>query len=109
VPGEPLHPPELAARGRPGEGRKELAYNVPVAVDAARGLMVAEPVGNEESDHHQRVPRWDEVQENRGPVAAETGADGGYQSAVGWAEAEAKAYPVLVNLGPEAGGKRGGP
>jgi len=106
---EHLYPQELDARVMPCEGRKEPTYNAQVAVDAASGLIGAEPVGNEESDNRQLVPMLDEVQENLGQVAAETVADGSYKSAVGLAEAEAKAYPVLVNLGQEAGSKRGGP
>ena len=71
--------------------------------------MVAADVTNEENDHPQLVPMLDEAEENLGQVAQETVADGGYQSAVGLAEAEAKAYPVLVPRGQEAGAKRGGP
>ena len=106
---EHLNPQELEARVMPCEGRKELAYNAQVVVDEASGLMVAEDVTNEENDHHQLVPMLEEVEENLGQVAAETVADGGYQSVVGLAEAEAKAYPVLVHMGQEAGSKRGGP
>jgi transposase len=106
---EHLHPQELEARVMPCEGRKELAYNAQVVVDEASGLMVAEDVTNEENDHHQLVPMLEEAEENLGQVAQETVADGSYQSMVGLGEAERKGYAVLVNLGQEAGAKRGGP
>ena len=104
-----LHPQEPEARVMPCEGRTELGYNAQVAVDEASGLIVAQDVVNEENDHHQLVPMLDEVKENLGAVAEETVADGSYNSAVGLGEAAAKGYAVLVNLGHEAGAKRGGP
>jgi transposase len=104
-----LHPEEPEARMMPCEERKELAYNAQVAVDEASGLIVGEEVVNEESDNRRLVPMLDEVKENLGGVAEETVADGGYKSSVGFGEAEAKGYSVLVHLGGDAAGKQGGP
>lgn len=106
---EHLHPEEPEARMMPCEDRKELAYNAQVAVDESSGLIVGEDVVNEESDNRRLVPMLDEVKENLGGVAEETVADGGYKSSVGFGEAEAKNYSVLVHLGGDAAGREAGP
>jgi transposase len=106
---EHLHPQEPEARLMPCEGRKDLAYNAQVVVDADSTMVVAAEVVSEESDNRQLVPMLEEVNSHLGEVAEETVADGGYKSSVALGEAEAKGYSVLVNWGGDASGRRPGP
>lgn len=62
--------------------------------------MAAEVV-NAETDNQQLVPMLDQVQENLGATAQETRADGGYVSAAGLAQAEARGYEVLTPASSE--------
>jgi transposase len=92
---------EMAARLMKG-GRQpglQLGYNAQVVVDAKSGMIVAQGVSNEQTDHRQLIAMLEEVKENLGQVAEQTVADGGYHSAEVLAEAEERGYEVLVNEG----------
>lgn len=81
-----------------------LAYNAQTVVDSG-GLIVAEAVVNEETDHEQLVPMLDEVKENVGRVAEESVADAGYHSGEQLEQAEEREYAVVVGEQRHTAGK----
>ena len=103
-----LHPQEPEARLMPCEGRQDPADNAQAVVDAQAGIIVAEEAVQAESDIAQLVPMLEEVQANRGAVAKDTVAAGGYSSGEQWEEAQARGYEVLVAPGAETGGPKRG-
>lgn len=95
---EHLHPTDEDARMMRGGGKKEFAYNAQVVVDEASGMIVAEEVVNNETDHHCLVPMLEEVESVVGQTAEETVADAGYASGRELVRAEEREYGVVVNL-----------
>jgi transposase len=91
------NPFEKDARPLKGCG---LGYNAQAMVDDTAGLIVAEAVVSDANDQKQLVPMVDQVVERFGQPAAETLADGGYNTERALAEAEEKNYEVLVAAGP---------
>jgi transposase len=77
---------------------KKFAYNAQAVVDEQSKVIVAADVVTDESDNYQLVPMLGQVEENLGQVAEQTVADAGYQATTEFAQAEAKGYPILVNL-----------
>jgi transposase len=77
---------------------KQFAYNAQAVVDQNSKLIVAADVVVDESDNYQLVPMLEQVEQNIGKVAGQTAADAGYKAVTGLAEAEARGFPVLVNL-----------
>jgi transposase len=96
-----LHPGEPEARLMKVGAGVAPAYNAQMVADGASGLLVAAEVFNAETDNQQLVPMLDQVQENLGDTAQETLADGGYVSAAGMAQAEARGYEVLTPASSE--------
>jgi len=83
-----------------------LAYNAQTVVESG-GLIVAEAVVSEETDHQQLVPMLDQVKANVGQVAAETVADAGYHTGEQLQQAEARQYGVVIGEQRHTGGKAG--
>jgi transposase len=98
-----LHPGEAEARMmKCGEGYR-FGYNAQAVVAAGSGLIVGAEVVNAESDAHLLTGMVGEAAATVGKAAGETVADGGYFSGEELARAEELQYPVVVNLGAEAG------
>lgn len=98
-----LHPAEPEAqmmklRG----GQNALSYNAQAVVDHDSDLIIAEDVVSDGSDNAQLVPMTQQVLDNTGQVAGCTLGDGGYRSGEQLFEAEARNFPVLVNMQEEA-------
>ena len=74
-----------------------LAYNAQTVTDAASGLIVAEGVLTDETDHHALVPMIEQVEGHLGQAAEETVGDGGYHSGEQLKEAEERGYGVVIN------------
>ena len=100
---------ELEREARFMKTRREgtaLAYNAQTVVESG-GLIVAEAVVTEETDHQQLVPMLEQVNETLGTVAAETVADAGYHSGEQLQQAEQRQYGVVVGEQRQPGGKAG--
>jgi len=100
---------ELEREARFMKTRREgtaLAYNAQTVVESG-GLIVAQAVVSEETDHQQLVPMLEQVQEMVGVVAAETVADAGYHSGEQLQHAEQRQYGVVVGEQRQPGGKAG--
>jgi hypothetical protein len=93
-----LHPVDRDARMMHGKDGLCMAYNAQAVVDQASGLIVAEDVVNEETDHGQLVLMVDGVRDNLGEAASETVADAGYYSPGELAKAEEEGINVVINL-----------
>jgi transposase len=93
-----LNPKDEDARVMKCGSRKKFAYNAQAVVDHKSKLIVAAEVVTDESDNYQLVPMLEQVEENLGKVAEQSVADAGYFATSQLAEAEQRAYPVLVNL-----------
>ena len=91
-------PAEPDARMMKCEGRVVFAYNGQAVVDEDSGLIVAEDVGNGESDTGQLAPMIEQVEENLGAAADTTLGDKGYSAGSDLKEADEKGFNVLVNL-----------
>lgn len=97
---EQVHPEDPEARVMKCSDihAKRLAYNSQAVVDADCGIIVAQDVSNEATDHHQLTPMLNRVEEELSECADTTLADAGYATADGFAEAEVAGRTVLVNL-----------
>lgn len=98
---------ELEREARFMKTRREgtaLAYNAQTVVESG-GLIVAEAVVTEETDHQQLVPMLEQVKETVGTVAAETVADAGYHTGDQLQQAEQRQYGVVVGEQRHTGGK----
>jgi transposase len=84
-----------------------LAYKAQTVVDSGSGLIVAEDVITDETDHHVLVPMIEQATENVGQVADETVADAGYCSGEQLQRAEERGYGVVVNEPRETAGQGG--
>jgi transposase len=89
---------EPEARTMRCEGGKRLAYNAQSVVDETSGLIVAQGVSQETTDHFQFLPMLEQTRENVGQTAADTVADQGYRSDRNIGQAEAQGDSVLVQL-----------
>lgn len=99
---------ELEREARFMKTRREgiaLAYNAQTVVDSGSGLIVAEAVVTDETDHHALVPMIDQTKENVGQAAHDTVADAGYCSGEQLHQAEERGYGVVVNEQRETAGK----
>lgn len=93
-----LNPREPEAQMMPCEGKKRLAYNAQSVVDEQSGMIVAEKVSAQATDHFELLPMLDETRENLGESAQDTVADAGYRTDANIGKAAEKKYSVLVNL-----------
>lgn len=89
---------EVEARKMLCEGGKRLAYNAQSVVDEKSGMIVAEGVSQDTTDHFQLLPMLEQTRENVGQTAADTVADQGYRSDRNIGQAEAQGDSVLVEL-----------
>lgn len=89
---------EPEARTMLCEGGKRLAYNAQSVVDEASGMIVAQGVSQDTTDHFQLLPMLEQTRENVGQTAADTVADQGYRSDRNIGQAEAQGDSVLVEL-----------
>jgi transposase len=96
-----FQPQDEEARVMKCRGGKKFAYNAQAVVDRQNRLIVAADVVTDESDNYQVVRMIDQVEENLGRVAEQNLTDAGYFATTELASAEAKQYPVLMNL-PES-------
>jgi transposase len=94
-----LQPNEPDARMMKCNGKLVFCYNAQAVTDDKAGIIVAEDVVTDETDHGLLVPMIDAVKETAGDVAETTLADTGYSSGKDLAQAEEKGYDVLANLG----------
>jgi hypothetical protein len=89
------------------EGGKRLAYNAQTVVDEQSGMIVAQGVSTDTTDHFQLLPMLEQTRETVGQTAADTVADQGYRSDRNIGEAGEQGASVLVHLfereGEEAG------
>jgi transposase len=98
---------EPQARTMLCEGGKRLAYNAQTVVDEQSGMIVAQGVSTDTTDHFQLLPMLEQTRETVGQTAADTVADQGYRSDRNIGEAGEQGASVLVHLfereGEEAG------
>lgn len=83
------------------DGWPQFAYNAQAVVDDASGLIVAADVVSDAADNHLLTAMTDRVEETLGAAAAETLADGGYDSGEQIAAAEEKGHGVLLPMKAE--------
>jgi len=95
---ECVNPSEAEARPMLCEGGKRLAYNAQAVVDEQSGMIVAEGVSTDTTDHWQLLPMLEQTRETVGQTAADTVADQGYRSDRNIGVAEAQGDSVLVHL-----------
>jgi hypothetical protein len=77
-----------------------LGYNGQIVADAKEGLIVSESLGADPYDQGQLNPMIDQVEQEYGRTAAETVADGGYNTEQTLVEAEAKHRSITLAAGP---------
>ena len=77
---------------------KRSAYNAQVVVDGQSGLIVAQGVSADTTDHLQLLPMLEQTWEVVGRTAVDTVADRGYRSDRNVGEVEARGDSVLVEL-----------
>jgi transposase len=94
-----LQPSEPDARMMMCDGKTAFSYNAQAVTDDKAGIIVASDVVNQETDNGLLAPMIDKVKQTAGDVAETTLADKGYSADKDLAQAEAKGYEVLVNLG----------
>ena len=95
-----LNPNETDARMMKSGGTSRLAYNGQIVADLEEGMIVAESLLTEAFDQGQLLPMIDQVEQQLGTTAAETVADGGYNTEQTLVEAEAKGRSVTLAAGP---------
>jgi transposase len=89
---------EVEARTMLCEGGQRLAYNAQTVVDEASGMIVAQGVSAETTDHFQLLPMLEQTRENLGETAVDTVADRGYRSDHNIGQAQEQGDSVLVHL-----------
>ena len=94
-----LQPNEPDARVMKCGGKRVFGYNAQAVTDDKAGIVLGEDVVTDESDAGLLGSMIDRVKETVGATAETTLADKGYSAAEDLAQAEAKGYQVLVNLG----------
>ncbi len=94
-----LHPKEPEARVMRGhnEARLRMDYNAQVVTDGE--FIVAQDVGNGETDHGQLTPMLDQALETLGERPELTAVDAGYVSARELERAEARHHEIVVPPG----------
>jgi len=94
-----LHPKDPESRVMKCGSTLAFAYNAQMVVESETGLVVASEVVTDESDNAQLVPMVEAAHETVGQASEQTLADGGYYAPEQVADAEEKAYGVLLKLG----------
>ena len=89
---------EPEARKMLCEGGKRLAYNAQSVVDEASGMIVAQGVSQDTTDHDQFLPMLEQTRQNVGQTATDTVADQGYRSDRNIGQAQERGDSVLVEL-----------
>lgn len=95
-----MNPNEPEARLMKSGGTTRLGYNAQIVADSQKGMIVAETVVTDAFDQGQLMPMLDLVEEERGRIAAETVADGGYNTEQTLLEADAKDRSITLAAGP---------
>lgn len=95
-----MNPNEPDARLMKSGGTIRLRYNGQMVADSKQGMIVAEAVVADAFDQEQLMPMLDLVEEQFGRTAAETVADGGYNTEQTLVEAEDKNRSITLAAGP---------